>query len=125
MTTKILEFVQANLDSILGIVGMVLAWIVSRPWSQAKKAEARSFINSNNLQAVELLATSVASRVYTDTVRNLRGTTAWTDDMKRKVLNDAVEILKAEVKEHGIEIAQAVLPGLMQRAVLALKPKVS
>ena len=123
MATNILAFIQANLDSILTIAGAILAWIVARPWMQAKKAEAQGFLDQNNLQSAELLAASVVTRVYSDTVRTLKGTQAWDENMKRKVLNDAVEILKAEVKEHGLEIAQAVLPGLIQKAVLAFKPK--
>ncbi len=119
-----MAFIQAHLDQILGIIGVVIVWVLQRPWAQAKRAEAQSFIDANNLQAVELLATSVATRVYADTVRTLKGSPgAWTSDMKRKVFGDAVEILKAEVKAHGLEIAQAALPGLLQKAVLALKPK--
>lgn len=116
-----LQFIQNNLDSILAIVGMILAWIISRPWAQAQKEKANAMIESMNMVAVADLAASVAQRVYQDTVRTLKNTTAWNDDMKRKVLNDAVEILKTEAKEHGLEIATAALPGIMQKAVNLLK----
>jgi hypothetical protein len=116
-----LAFIQANLQSILTILGGILAWVVARPWMQAKTAEAEQFVQVNNLQLAEAMAVSVAQRIYQDTVRTLQGTPAWTDEMKRQVLNNAVGVLKAELTLHGVEIAEAVLPGLIQKAVTFLK----
>lgn len=116
-----LTYVQQNLDTILAIVGGILTWLLARPWSQAQKARVQALVVSNNLQTAQALAEGVAVRVYADAVRTLKDTNAWNGEMKRKILNDAVAILKAEVKEHGLEIAEAVLPGLMQKAVDSLK----
>lgn len=116
-----MEWIISHWDQIVTVVLMVAGWLLARPWAKSKIAQAEAFGKETQLNLAWNLAVSVAQRVYQDCVRDLRANGKWDDEAKRRVLSNAVDIMKSEAKEHGLEIAQAILPGLIQRAVMFLK----
>lgn len=116
-----LEFIQKNLDTILSIAGMILAWLVARPWAQSKLAQADLFIQQKNLTTVRHIALGVVQRLYQDSVRAMKEKGKFGEEEKRMIFNSACDLVKAEIKEHGVEIAQSLVPGIVEWAVQYLK----
>jgi hypothetical protein len=116
-----MDWIIQHLDQILTIVGMVMAWVIARPWAKAKLEQANALIDAKNMGVARDIALSVAQRVYQDTVRTLKDAGKFDAETKRLVFEQACTILKEELKAHGVELLSSLIPGIMQVAVMALK----
>lgn len=118
-----MEYIVAHLDQILSIIGLVVAWLLARPWAKEKQAAAEAWMKKTNTEQVWQIVVGVVAQLYTESVREMKAAGTFNDAMKAKIAARAIELIKAEVKEHGLQIATSALPGLVEMAVSFLKAK--
>jgi hypothetical protein len=118
-----LDFLMKNLDQVLAIVAMILTWLLARPWAKTKLAEGQALLVKTNTEQVWKIVVGVVAQLYVETVRDLKAAGTFTPEMKKRIATRALELIKAEIAEHGLSIAQSVLPGMIEIAVSWLKSK--
>lgn len=118
-----MDFIIAHLDQILSVAGIVVAWILARPWAQEKAAAAKAWAAKTNTEKVWQIVLGVVAEIYNDSVRELKASGKFDDATKRVIAARATALVKKELTEHGLEFAQSALPGLVELAVSYLKAK--
>lgn len=118
-----MEFVIAHLDQILSIAGLIIAWLIGRPWAKEKQAFAAAWMAQTNTTQVWSIVVGVVSQLYVDVVRELKETGKFDAEAKRRIQQRALELIKLEIQEHGLTVLYSSLPGMIEVAVLWLKSK--
>ena len=116
-----MEFILEHWDSIAGLVCTLLAFLLGLPKVSQWRAKAVAMVQAYHLTAAKNLAFGCASDVYVHFVRSLKESGEWNAEAKARAFTKALDALKARVSADGLQVAQEVLPALIEIAVAKLK----
>lgn len=102
-------FVPYLLPVIGTLLSALLAWgsaeLIKLISSKVKNKELAAFLST-----ITVVATNAVKATYETAVKGIKGTDEWTEEAQKKVLNDTIETIKAELttealayieKQHG------------------------
>ena len=88
-----MDWLIAHLDQVLSIAGLIIAWLLARPWAKEKQAAAAAWMAQTNTTQVWTIVVGVVSQLYVDVVRELKETDKFDAEAKRRIQQRALDLI--------------------------------